>query len=130
MTIEDFIDFVKAHPHFKPAVNLETHLHTIEWFRNGTRVLSYFNQPILVEVATSALTWPTDCRIEPVEAIFCCLPFPCMEVFCPSFNTKTSMLVDLYKTAVLMCKKQFKGGLPAEFIDYQPKSIKCERPRS
>lgn len=128
MTIEEFIQFVQNHEHFKSATNLKTHLHIIEW--DGKRILSYFNQPILVEIPITDLKHAEKYTIADIHGGVCCVPFPCMEVFCPSFNAKTSMLVDLYKTAVLMCKKEFHGGLPDEFIDYSPKSIKCEPSRS
>lgn len=126
MTIEDFVNFVRTHNHFASAINLNTHLHEIQIPGTSLRLLSYFNQPLLYEVRVGDLTG--DFKLANDTEV-CVFPFPCEEVFCPSFNAKTSMLVDVYKIGVLFSKRQFKNGkYPDQFKDYVPTSIKCERP--
>lgn len=128
MTVTTFMDFVYNSSTFDTARgNLETHQHLVELPGFVSVFLSYYNQPVLYEFPVTKLTG--DFKLAPNyqgdEVVI--LPFPCTEYFCPSFNAKNSLFIDYYKYAVEISKSQFVSGLPNEFVEYRPVSIKCAR---
>lgn len=132
MKIENFIDDVQRNPLFHSALpNIKTHMHSVPLLPWG-RALSYYNQPILVELSVHALTpGPWHLSFEQLNSEYdetILLPFPCVEYFCPSFNAPNSLFIDVYEYAVSYAKRQFSQfGLPIEFFGYNPISIKCEK---